>query len=372
MVTKSEYEANQKKYQAAQATATAMQGTPGAPGSIGSLPITGDASLAGPLDTSGGQGTGLLNLPPAERERLMRITPGLGVASGVGNQIAHTAMTNAEKKLIYLLSGVTVLNSFIAAAMSLPNSIIGKQANVVASEAGFEMGDVRLMAFEQMFTTPVQDPRTGEWTFLFTDEKELQKRMAEVGIEGKILEDGTLDPNSMIARRIIQLQQIRAANSEIIQAAGPIGTFEQQTGELPFTAAQRVVKEQIAGQQPANAQGMTVAQVQQLQNEFEGAQRQAEQTRQLRERVPDVEELNQIPPGQLTPEVLEKLLKQKTPNETPETTVPSAAEEAKPASTGGYKLPQGAQEKILQMPTGFPPGSNMVWDPVLKRWVQKT
>ena len=52
-------------------------------------------------------------------------------ALGVAGAKVGGAVTN---KLLYLLSGVTMLNSLVAAFSSVPNSIIGKEVNKWAAE----------------------------------------------------------------------------------------------------------------------------------------------------------------------------------------------------------------------------------------------
>lgn len=192
------------------------------------------------------------NLTSAEqREIAMGVTPGLGVAGQIGTQ----AGSAISKKLILLLSGTTLLNSAISAFLSGPNTLIGKEANKFYSDAGIDVGNLRLLAFEQMYTTPVEDPVTGQWTFLFDDETELVNRMRENGIT-----------KDLIPKRVIQLQQLRAANIEFIQqAAGSPSELRAagqiQPGELPFSAAQRITKENIAAAAPVNDLGLTQSEV---------------------------------------------------------------------------------------------------------------
>lgn len=161
--------------------------------------------------------------------------PALG---GLAGNIGAATTATLSNKAIAILSGASIMNSVVAALMSMPNSIIGKEANKLASEMGIDVGNMRLLAFEQMYTTPVEDPITGQWTYLFDDETQLKTRMAEAGITKDLIEN-----------RVIQLHQLRAANAEIINQAGPLPTLREtgqlQPGELPFTGAQRINKEQI-------------------------------------------------------------------------------------------------------------------------------
>lgn len=365
MVSEAQFDANQKKFREtlAQSQTTQPLGLP-IPGSpTSTIPATDE--FGNPVQLPAGTG-GIQNFaadPLAAGLMIGGGGPGLGVRGGAGmaQKVGQQLTATIDKKLVAILSLSTVLNAAVAAFMSGPNSIIGKEANKFYSDLGIDVGNMRLLAFEQMYTTPVEDPKTGQWTFLFDDETQLVDRMRENGIT-----------KDLIPKRVIQLQQLRTANLEFVVAAG--GSPEElraagqlQTGELPFAAAQRIAKEKTAANAVGNAQGLTVAQIGQVNSEFEGGVRSAEVEKQKQESLqkapPTVAELTQLPPGQLQPSEMEKVIKAKTPNQ-----------EVKPATLAAPKTdPRGTFTPAAGAFTpagGCPPG--YIWDAGQRKCVRDT
>ena len=249
MVSEAEYDKNQMAFRAQMQTAGPSPTTAGtSPGTMGQAtgtsPGTAGTTASGGLYTSLGHPeideaiTNLANTYGMDTPMGKKILlGGAGATGGIAQQAGQMAQVQLSRRAIALLSGSTIMGSAIAAFMSVPNSIIGKQVNAWASEYNIDLGNLRLNAFEQMYTIPVEDMKTGQWTYLFNDETELRKRMAEAGV-----------PVDLIDNRVIQLSQLRMANEEIIGAAGPLESLREtgqiQTGELPFSAAQRITKEQ--------------------------------------------------------------------------------------------------------------------------------
>src|SRR3990167_5967212 len=126
-------------------------------------------------------------------------------------------------ELVKISGLMSVFGALIAGLTSIPKSIIGKEINVAASEMNIDVANLRLAAQEALFTTPNQDPITGEWTFLDSDGDRLFRRMQEAGI-----------PKDTAQLRMIQLTQKREANSKLIASAGPINKLEVRPGELPL------------------------------------------------------------------------------------------------------------------------------------------
>lgn len=147
--------------------------------------------------------------------------------------------------------------------------------------------------------------------------------------------------------------------------------FRTVLGESPEQRAQAFRQEQARLAQPANAQGLTVAQVEQIQREFETGARSSAITEQLKNRaILTQEEIDQLPPGQLTPELMERLLEKKTPNKAEEP-VAAAAPAPKPKSS----LPTpGEQAAGASFVGGFTPGCppGFIYDAGLKRCVPDT
>lgn len=128
----------------------------------------------------------------------------------------------------------------------------------------------------------------------------------------------------------------------------------------------------LAAQQPANAQGLTQAQIGQVNAEFQKGVVSGEVERQkqesLQKKPPTMEELQGVPTGQIAPSDLERIVKQKTPN-APLDVVGSAPTAGKTKAPTPEEL--AAKQSFLGGFTPIcPPGT--IWDPGLKRCVRDT
>src|SRR3990167_5346888 len=291
MVSEAEYDKNQAAFKTAQATTTTQSGT--------SIPTTGQNLPFGQFPDI----PGTLDAPQGSPER--------------SRQLAAMAMSS---------SPVGAVGA--AGARGITNSIVGKEWNKFSSDNNLSTGNLKLAAFEKMYTEPIEVG--GKWVFLFSDAVLLDERMREAGVD-----------RSLIPGRIQQLNQLRQANVELIASAGEPVDFESQQipGETALQTAQRIATEknkaiQSAANTVVNAQGMTQAQVDAVNQQFQSGQVQGEITKQKQQsnqqKPPTAAELAQLPPGQLTPDQMEKIIKAKTPNVEPTTSAAAPAKTAEP------------------------------------------
>ena len=318
MVSEAEYDKNQAAFKTAQATTTTQSGT--------SIPTTGQNLPFGQFPDI----PGTLDAPQGSPERSRQLAAmamssspvgAVGAAGGIGK----TVLSGLKGRSIGVMLAPIV--AFFAGASGITNSIVGKEWNKFSSDNNLSTGNLKLAAFEKMYTEPIEVG--GKWAFLFSDAAQLDERMPEAGVD-----------RSLIPGRIQQLNQLRQANVELIASAGEPVDFESQQipGETALQTAQRIATEKNKAIQSANtvvnAQGMTQAQVDAVNQQFQSGQVQGEITKQKQQsnqqKPPTAAELAQLPPGQLTPDQMEKIIKAKTPNVEPTTSAAAPAKTAEP------------------------------------------
>src|SRR3990167_2546962 len=222
MVSESEYDANQKKFKEAaalQPTAGPSTGT-GIPGRTDPLSAATGTNPQGLTDPTGQAIIDTIvagGLTAGAGGALGAAGIGGGVmtgATGTGAGVGKTVLSSLKGRSIGVILAPII--AFFAGSSGIVNSVIGKEWNKFASDNNLSAGNLKLAAFEKMYTEPVE--AGGKWSFLFNDEAKLVERMREAGIDAEL-----------IPGRIQQLTQQRQANIELITSAGePIDLESQQ------------------------------------------------------------------------------------------------------------------------------------------------
>lgn len=345
MVSKTEYEKNQKAFlihPGAAQSAGISSGEKFIPGLTeaqrAAIPIAAGAGIAGGGALAGIIGGGAAAGGGGAAVGGQAAGAGAGAGTGALSSGLQQAGALTTKKLMAILFGQSFLNSAIAGFMSGPNTAIGQEFNTFWASQGVDVGQLRLMPFEQMFTTPVEDPVTGEWTFLFNDEAQIRKRMSQAGIV-----DTPKEP--LQSNRITQLRQIRAANFELIQSVGPISELPLQPGELPFTGAQRIAREKIqATEKAAAGREQAIAESQKFQQQAT-AQGQ-EFARQTGLPANEAELRQQAAQGNVTAEELLALLRAEPPE--PTGLSPPSGSQLTPEQLALAKKKEGERRQMVE------------------------
>src|SRR3990167_2300725 len=221
MVSESEYDANQKKFKEAaalQPTAGPSTGTgiPGRTDPLSAATGTNPQGLTDPtgqaiIDTivAGGLTAGVGGALGAAGIGGGMMTGATGTGAGVGTKVLGSLKARSIGVLL------APIIAFFAGSSGIVNSVIGKEWNKFASDNNLSAGNLKLAAFEKMYTEPVEVG--GKWVFLFSDAVLLDERMREAGVD-----------RSLIPGRIQQLNQLRQANVELIASAGEPVDFESQ------------------------------------------------------------------------------------------------------------------------------------------------
>ena len=374
MVSEAEYDKNQEAFRAAQATAQGQTTQPQQQGQGFGIPVAG-ASVP---QTLGGQENifGQTAVDPFAfgASALGGGAPGVG-AQGAAGPIIAALKSRSVQTILLPIAG------FIAGGSNIVNSLIGKEWNKFASDNNLSQGNIRLAAFEQMYTTPIEVG--GKWTFLFNDGVKLRERMREAGVDG-----------DQIPGRIQQLTQQRQANIELITSIGQPLDIEalQIPGETAIQTAERVAKEraasaavprgaygQFSGPGAAQAGIRSQADISQDNLEeksqaiHEGApnagQFLAEETTPLGGGILEDIYGNQRPiRGTLNIDNTGRVTEQSTPQATPQSSPTYTREPPFPIPPGPI-APQGQGVQMPQRPPA--PGPDHIWVAGLNKWVKR-
>lgn len=257
--------------------------------------------------------------------------PGHGARGGAA--VLQGNLGNIGKQAIYYLGGFALVTSVLKGLGGRGGELANNFWSYLSDLTGMDFTDagVRNKIIKDAYVTPFENPVTGKLEFLDPDGKLLEESARNQGL-GITTEKFKILKAEWDAEKADNKEKAAIFNSGL-----PEGW--QRPGESALTATTRFLGvankaqenafiQNLAGQQPGNAQGLTAAQVQQANQQFAAGQTQAEVIRQKKETITGVkqqEQIDKLPPGTLTPDELERIAAKKLPNEVLQPSGPPAA-----------------------------------------------